>query len=330
VSKQKNRYVMGFDLGGTKMMAVVYDEAWKGCGRSRRKTKGFSGAVAGLARIRDTIDRALEEAGIERDELAGIGIGVPGPLDPERGILLDLPNLGWQNVPIKAELEKIFKCQVVASNDVDAGTYAEYRFGAGQGKRCVLGVFPGTGIGGGCVYDGVLIRGKGISAMEIGHMCVLPNGPLCGCGRRGCLEAVASRLAIAQAAAAAAYRGEAPYLQSVGGTDLTKVRSGVLAKAIAEGDTIVEVIVRRAAGWLGVGIGSVVNLLAPDVVVLGGGLVEAMPEIYLEAVEKSARKHAMPAFHDMFEIKAAELEDDSTAHGAAAWADAVLQRGVTE
>ncbi len=325
--KNEKKYVVGFDLGGTKMLAVVFNDKWKVVGRKRRKTKAFLGLKTGLERIRETISDALTNAGIEADQLAGIGMGIPGPLNPERGVLLDLPNMGWQNVPMKKELEKSFSCPATMINDVDAGTYAEYRFGAGKKKRCVLGVFPGTGIGGGCVYDGNIIRGSSISAMEIGHLCVQPDGPLCGCGRRGCLEAVASRLAIAQAAAAAAYRGEAPYLQKKIGMDLSKVRSGALAESIENGDSVIEDIVRNAAGWLGRGIASTVNLLAPDVVVLGGGLVEAMPKLFLEAVENSARKHAMPSFSDMFEVAVAKLGDDSTVRGAAAWAEEMSKCG---
>ncbi len=327
MAKTRKRCVVGFDLGGTKMLCVVYDEAWNACGRSRRKTKAHLGVEAGLDRGGETLDQALDEAGIDRSQLSAIGIGIPGPLDPERGVVLDLPNLGWKEVALRAELETTFDCPVTGINDVDAGTYGEYRFGAAQGRRCVLGVFPGTGIGGGCVYDGAIIRGRSISAMEIGHMCVVPGGDLCGCGRRGCLETVASRLAIAQAAVAAAYRGEAPHLQAEAGMDLSLVRSGVLARAIAEGDAVIETIVRRAAGWLGIGIASVVNLLAPDMVVLGGGLVEAMPELYLDAVEAKARKQVMPAFRDRFEIAAARLGDDATVLGAAAWARFTAEQG---
>ena len=326
--KKGKRYTVGFDLGGTKLLAVVYDESWKDCGRSRRKTQAHLGLEAGLERICRTIDQALDEAGVTHELVAAIGIGVPGPLDPERGVVYALPNLGWENVSLKAELEKTFNCPVALINDVDAGTYSEYRFGVAQGKRCVLGVFPGTGIGGGCVYEGRILRGKSISAMEIGHMCVDPGGALCGCGRRGCLETVASRLAIAQSAAAAAYRGEAPYLQSQIGTDLAKVRSGVLARAIAEGDSVVEAIVRRAIDWLGIGIATAVNLLAPDMVVLGGGLVEAMPEIYIKGVDAKARDQSMPAFGDRFEVAAAQLGDNATALGAAAWAAIVLGEGL--
>jgi len=185
MSGKGKRGVVGFDLGGTKMMAVVYDRKWRDCGRNRRKTNAEIGMKAGLDRIAETIDKALDDAGMAPDQLDAIGIGVPGPLDPERGVVYDLPNMGWKDVPVKAALEKRFGCPVAVLNDVDAGTYGEYCFGAGQGKRCVLGVFPGTGIGGGCVYDGAVLRGQAITAMEVGHVCVLPEGALCGCGAHG-------------------------------------------------------------------------------------------------------------------------------------------------
>jgi glucokinase len=205
---------------------------------------------------------------------------------------------------------------------VDAGVYAEYRFGAGKGARCVLGVFPGTGIGGGCVYEGKIIRGRKNSCMEIGHIQVTLNGSICGCGRRGCLETEASRLAISAAAAQAAFRGEAPHLLAAVGTDVSLIRSGILAEAIKNGDTIIENIVRNAAELIGVAIGDVINLLAPDVVVLGGGLVEAMPKLFVDAVENAARNNCMPSFSKTFKTVAAKLGDDANVLGAAAWAEA--------
>jgi len=320
MSTTEKNCVVGFDLGATKMLAAVFTPDWKVLGRCKRKTKGFMDAGSGMDRLTQTINGAMKSAGISPLQLAGIGVGSPGPVDPEKGILLDPPNLGCRNVPIRKMLEREYNCPAFVLNDVDAGTYGEYMFGAGRKKRCVLGVFPGTGIGGGCVYDGAIIQGRRISAMEIGHLCVQPEGPLCGCGKRGCLEAVASRLAIAQAAAVAAYRGQAPYLLTQAGTDLKKIRSGLLAAAIANGDAVIEDIVRQAAGWLGRGVAMVVNLIAPDIVVLGGGLVEAMPDIYLTETGSRARESVMPVFSNLLEISVAKLGDDAVARGAAAWA----------
>jgi glucokinase len=148
----------------------------------------------------------------------------------------------------------------------------------------------------------------------------MPEGPLCGCGRRGCLETVASRLAIAANAAKAAYRGEAPFVKEKGGTDIDDIRSSVLADAIAAGDQVIEQLVREAARQIGVAVAGVVHLLSPDVVVLGGGLVEAMPELFVDQVSKTARKRVMPAYKDMFHVCASQLEDDAVPLGAAAWA----------
>ncbi len=315
------RVWIGFDLGGTKMLCQVFDAEFNSLGRHREKTRGHEGADSGTKRISETIHSALEPLEIESHDIAGIGVGCPGPLDLDAGVILNAPNLGWSNVAIKDLLQDEFKCPAFILNDVDAGVYGEYRFGAGRGSRCVLGVFPGTGIGGGCVYQDEIIRGKTGSCMEVGHMQVAPGGPLCGCGRRGCLEAVASRLAISAAVVQAAYRGEAPYLMEHYGTDLTKIRSKALRESIANGDARIEDIVRNAARQIGIAIGNLVNLLLPDTIVLGGGLVEAMPELFVQPAKAAAEKRVMPSFVGSFEITAAKLGDDSGVMGAAAWAE---------
>lgn len=324
VARKKDHWV-GFDLGGTKMMACVYDGDNRPKGTSRRRTKGQIGVKAGLKRIAATIHKALGEAGVQPGQLAGIGIGCPGPLDLDRGIMLETPNLGWKNAAVAGAIEKAFGCPAVIANDVDGGVYGEYRFGAARKARCVVGVFPGTGIGGGCVYEGSILRGKTGSCMEIGHFPVTPDGPLCGCGRRGCLEAYASRLAIAANCAAAAYRGSAPHLLEDVGTDIANIRSGAIARAIRAGDRAVEDIVREAARRIGWTMAGVVNLLAPDVVLLGGGLVEEMPEIFQGEVENSLDGRVMPSLKGTYTVTVAELGDDAGVTGMAAWARHVIE-----
>lgn len=315
------KYWAGFDLGGTKMLAVVYDSKFNPVGRGRKKTKGSNGAEDTLNRMVATLEEALDEAKLKKDDLGGIGAACPGPLDLNKGLVLEAPNLGWRNVPVKDVLEKKFKCPVRIANDVDAGTYGEYRFGAGRKSRCVVGIFPGTGIGGGCVYEGALLRGRIGSCMEIGHLPVQgSHGRLCGCGRRGCLETVASRLAISADCAMAAYRGDAPNLMKIAGTDLSNIRSGAIAEAIKAGDKSVEQIVRGAAKHIGIAAASVTNLLAPDVIVLGGGLVEALASIIVEEVRKGVEKRAMASFAKSVEVVAAKLGDDAGVMGAAALA----------
>lgn len=321
---QEKRYWIGFDLGGTKMLGKVFDAKFRSVSQDRAKTKGNEGVESGLARITKTIRKMLDKAEVSPRDIAGIGFGCPGPLDLERGIARSAPNLGWENVRLKDHLEAEFDCPAVIVNDVDAGVYGEYRFGVASKRRIVVGVFPGTGIGGGCVYQGEIMRGATGSCMEIGHVQVVPEGPLCGCGRRGCLEAVASRLVIASKAAAAAYRGQAPHLLEHAGTDLTKIRSKALADSIAAGDTTVEVIVREAARQIGRAVAGVVHLLGPDMVVLGGGLVEAMPELFVTEVREAAQQRVLPSLSDTFKVVAAKLGDDAGAMGAAAWAQHVV------
>lgn len=152
-TEQRNKWI-GFDLGGTKMLSRVYDGDFKPLGWNRKKTKAHLGTKAGLERVVETIRDALKDADVDPSEIAGIGIGCPGPIDMEKGVVLDPPNLGWGKVSIRKHLEQEFGCPVAVANDVDAGVYGEYRFGSAKGVRTVIGVFPGTGIGGGCIYEG--------------------------------------------------------------------------------------------------------------------------------------------------------------------------------
>lgn len=326
---ESQKHWIGFDLGGTKMLSVVFDGRFKPIAQERKKTKGHEGVRAGMLRIIGLIEESLQLAEVSVDRLTGIGVGCPGTVDLDRGVIQESANLGWRDVKLKDRLSDKFGCPVVLLNDVDAGLYGEYRFGVAKDAHCAVGVFPGTGIGGGCIYDGKILRGKRNSAMEIGHIQVRADGQFCGCGRMGCLETEASRLAIAAEAAKAAFRGEAPFLFSAAGTDISEIRSGVLAESIRRGDVAIEKIVRRAAAWIGMAVGNVANLLAPDVVVLGGGLVEAMPTIFVDEVEKSARNHAMETFSRSMRVVAARLGDEANAIGAAAWAEA-CQRPVSK
>lgn len=322
--KSKKDCWVGFDLGATKMLATVYDSGFKSLGSKRRRTKGHEGVEVGQQRIVQTITRALDEAKVDRGRLGGIGVGCPGPLDLDRGILLEATNLGWEDVPLKETLEKAFGCPAVIANDVDLGVYGEYRFGAATGARCVVGVFPGTGIGGGCVYEGKILRGRTSSCFEIGHVQVMRDGPLCGCGQRGCLESVAGRLAVSALAAQAAYRGQAPHLRATAGTDLANMRSGVLAAAVAAGDTVIEQILTDAADHIGLAVSVLVSLLAPDVVVLGGGLVEAIPHLFVQRVGETARARVLPSLRESFRVESARLGDDAGVQGAAAWVREVI------
>lgn len=324
-TKTKDFWV-GFDLGGTKMLATIYDDTWTAIGKAKQKTLGHQGQKAGLGRMSQVIEEAIADAGVDRNQIAGIGVGCPGPINPKKGEIVEAPNLGWSDVPVVQRLSDDFKCSTVICNDVDAGVYAEYQFGAGAGSDCLVGIFPGTGIGAGAVVDGQLLQGANLSCMELGHIPLFPETS----GKGECtttLEMECSRLKIASEAARAAYRGLAPNLLESCGTDLSNITSGKIARSIKAGDKEIESIVKRAAVLLGNGVATVVHLLAPDRIVLGGGLVEAMPKLFLENIRKSAKRRVLETYRESFEIVTAALEDDAGVKGAAAWARRKIERG---
>jgi len=257
---ENRKYWVGFDLGGTKMMAVVFDSRLKEVARRRRRTRSSEGEPVSLDRIAETIVQALEAAQIPSTAIAGIGAGVPGPLDLQKGLVLEAPNLGWKNVALRDFLAKRFDCPAVICNDVDAGVFGEYSAGAGQGFRSVLGVFPGTGIGGGFVYEGRIFRGSRSSCMEVGYLQLSADGPPAGAGPPGTLEGMASRLAISAEAAKAVFRGQAPHLRDLAGTDISNIRSSALAKSIERGDAVIEQCVERPKSWGRASVASSISL----------------------------------------------------------------------
>jgi glucokinase len=307
-------YVVGLDIGGTKMMACVLDHEFKVVGRCRKKSKSDKTDESPQDRIIRVVKTALEESG--NKPIRGIGVGSPGPLDPNTGVIIDTPNLGWKKFPLGDVLSKAFEVPVLVDNDVNVGTYGEYIFGKVKDCKHVVGIFPGTGIGGGIILDGKILHGYSGSAGEVGHITLEIDGPYCGCGKRGCLEALASRIAIASQVVALAARGDAPYILENCGTDLGKIRSGMLAKAIEAGETMVEGVVRKAAYYTGVAAATLVNVLSPEAVVLGGGLVEAMETLYMEEVKRALKDHAMPFLLKGVRVVAAKLGDDAAVMGA--------------
>ncbi|QDV47009.1 Glucokinase [Stieleria neptunia] len=320
MAEKSNDIWIGFDLGGTKMLAIAYDDGWNALGRRRRKTRGRDGSDSGIARIGSTIERLIDENDLNGKRIRGIGIGCPGPIDLDKGRILTTPNLGWDDVDIEQFLHKKFDCPVVVLNDVDAGLYGEYQFGAATGSRCAVGIFPGTGVGGACVYEGTILQGAGVSCMEIGHTRISSGTRSSGYELPGTLEAEASRLSIAAEAAKAAFRGDAPALAKNVGTDLSDIRSGALADAIESGDKVVRRLVEEASESIGISVVNIIHLLCPDTIVLGGGMVEAMEELIVGTVAKTARKSVMSVYKDRFKVVAAKLGDDAGVKGAAAWA----------
>ena len=306
----------GLDLGGTKIAAAVLTRAGRTVGRARLNSEaGTSGDTVAAAMVR-AVQAALKRAGATPDALRGVGIGAPGPLDWKAGVIQFAPNLGMRDYPLRAYVEERLGVPVFLDNDVNMGTYGEYLAGAARGHHYVLGVFCGTGIGGGLVVDGQVFRGANGTAGEIGHLIVQRGGALCSCGQHGCLEAYASRSAMARDLVMLANVGQAPTVRDDAGTRLKAVKSGLIARAVAAGEPAVCAVVDRAAHYLGIGIANCVNLFSPDVVVLGGGLVEKLGGGYVKQVDRSLRRHALEASARGVRVVPAQLGDDAAIHGA--------------
>lgn len=311
-------YVVGVDIGGTNIAVAVYDHDFKPVAREKRKSRSKDSSESVEDRVRRTVWDALKSAGDV--PIKAIGAGAPGPADPDKGIIYDTPNLDWDAFPLAEFLSKNFNAPAFADNDVNMGTYGEWCFGDVKKCKHVFGIFPGTGIGGGLIINGELFHGASGTAGEVGHMTMQVDGPFCGCGKRGCLEAVASRIAIAEQVAALAARYDAPYIYEHCGTDLSEIRSGVLARAIEAGDRMVEAVVRRAAYYTGIAAANVINVVSPEAVVLGGGLVEAMPKLYVEEVTRAIDEHTYSFLRKCVKVTTAKLGDDAVAMGAARFA----------
>lgn len=316
---RKVPFWIGFDLGGTKMMASVLDAGYNVLGSARKSTNGSEGAAKGRGKIIKAIHEAIQSAGVDPAGIQGIGIGCPGLVNSSRGILLFAPNLGWTNMALRKLLQTEFKCPIAVLNDVDAGTFGEYAIGAGKGARSLLGVFPGTGVGAGFVYDGHLVMGRSISAMELGN--VLFPGTHIGSPVFGTvnLEDLTSRLALASQAGLACYRGQLPELDKKTEGALRSIRSKALANAFRGGEDAAMVMFRNAIRYLGMGVATVVNLLAPDRITLGGGLVEELPELYLNLLKEEVERHAIPELSRGIKYSLAKLGGQAVAAGAVAW-----------
>ena len=317
--------VLGFDLGGTKMLCGLVENGRTVTARNKKKTKEVDKPEDLVDRMISCIESCLEEAGIAAKDVFALGVAAPGPINLKTGTLLNPPNLGVKEFPLAKMLSKRLGIPVVLENDVNAGLYGEFFAGAAQGYQHVVGLFPGTGLGGAMILNGKLYHGVSGAAGEIGHMTVQPGGRLCGCGNRGCLEALASRGAMAREAAVLVGAGLSPTISREAGSDVSKMKSGVFADAIDAGEEAVIELVNNAAWWLGIGMANCVNIFNPEAIVIGGGLVEKLGKSYLKVAEDSMREHAMPTLVKKVKVIAAALADDAAVIGSAVVAAKTLE-----
>jgi glucokinase len=263
------------------------------------------------------VEEALNEAGLTAGDIAGAAIGTPGPLDPESGIILWSSNLNVKNFPIGPQLAAAIGRPVLVRNDVRVGGYAEFRLGAARGYRNVIAVFVGTGIGGCLIEHGQVIDGATGNAGELGHMIVKAGGPRCGCGARGCMEALASKTAIARRVDKAVRKGLPTVLADKMAKKGGRLKSGDLAEAVAAKDLVALKEVQRAAHFLGIGLGSLINVFGPEIVVVGGGVPGALGDNYVGLVRIAARTQILTDPQGIIRIERAALGDNAGILGAA-------------
>lgn len=304
--------LIGVDIGGTAIKVAVCDGRGRVRGRGKAKTGADEGTKEILRRIERAVSEACEEAGIKPAEAAAAGVAAPGAVDPRKGLVLEAVNLDWVDYPLQEVMEDRLKVPVAIENDVTAATYGEYRFGAGEQAAHLLGVWLGTGIGGGLILGGKIYHGHFSTAGEIGRGYVLPWAP----PGSGSLDQVCSRTGVAETIRRLLKSGRSSRITELC-DDLAKISSKDIAKAVSQGDELVMEVVDHAAGILGTALGGVVTFLSLGRIVIGGGFAEALGDAFLDAVRAAARKTAFPDRCKEVQIVASRLGDDAGPIGAA-------------
>jgi glucokinase len=315
---------IGIDLGGTKISTALVDAAGKIIARDYCETRAAEGQKAVVERMLDAAYQVMSKAGLAPSQVTAVGVGSPGPIDARTGVLTATPNLpGWKNVPLKQLIEEALGITTFLENDANAAALGEHRFGAGRGVQNMIYVTASTGIGGGLILNGQLYSGTTGAAGEIGHMTVLPWGPYCGCGNRGCLEALASGTAIAREGRELVRRGVPTLIAELAAGHPERVTAKLVAKAADKGDIEAQEILAEAMTYLGVGMASLVNLFNPELIVIGGGLTN-MGEGLFGPVRRAIERRAFTAAARAVNVVPAELGDDVGVLGAVAAAMAQM------
>jgi glucokinase len=314
----KKEVMVGIDMGGTRLRALVVDAENRILGMRRAPTNPKQKPDRLVADLAVLVEAAVQSADLKLSDLRTVSIGVPGAVDPVGGVVHHAPNLGWKKVPLGAKLEALLKVPVFVENDVNVGVMGEYALGAGRGAQELVGIFVGTGIGGGIVRGGSLYLGARGAAGEVGHMVIEINGPLCGCGNRGCAEALASRTAMERDVRAAIRRGEksiVPKLMKERGRE--RMTSSIIQRALKERDPVMEKVMKHAQFCLGILVANVVNMLDPESVIIGGGIAARLGQDYVTPIRETAYKYFLRR-HDARRVKIVPglLGDDAGPLGA--------------
>lgn len=310
------KYSIGIDLGGTKILiGLVEKESGKVVSHIKKKTKKEKGPENIVRKMVEGVEELLEESGKSFTEISSIGIGSAGQIDRKNGIIIGAPNLDCYNLNLKEILQDKFNIPVFVANDVEVATIGEQKFGAGKGCADFVCVFVGTGIGSAIVKNGHIIYGATGTAGELGHIIVDLNGRPCACGAHGCLEAYASRSAIEARIEGALKKGRksciSEYLEE--GKAIT---SSMIRKSIEKEDELVTQCVSEASEYLSGGLASVINLINPELIILGGGLIEAVDYFYKQTIKK-AKSKSLPVPAEKIRFSKTILGDYSGVIGAA-------------
>ena len=310
------KYSIGIDLGGTKILiGLVEKESGKVVSHIKKKTKKEKGPENIVRKMVEGVEELLEESGKSFTEISSIGIGSAGQIDRKNGIIIGAPNLDCYNLNLKEILQNKFNIPVFVGNDVEVATIGEQKFGAGKGCADFVCVFVGTGIGSAIVKNGHIIYGATGTAGELGHIIVDLNGRPCACGAHGCLEAYASRSAIETRIEGALKKGRksciSEYLEE--GKAIT---SSMIRKSIEREDELVTQCVSEASEYLSGGLAGVINLINPELIILGGGLIEAVDYFYKQTIKK-AKSKSLPVPAEKIRFSKTILGDYSGVIGAA-------------
>jgi glucokinase len=314
-----NSLVIGFDLGGTKMHAAAVDVHGHVIYSERQKTLASDGVDAVIDRMIALCQRIQGELGVRGTDVRALCVGVPGGVDDERGMVDTAPNLGWSEVPLVERLSSALGLRVFLDNDVRVAVVGEHAYGVGRGTRTMIGIFVGTGVGGGVIVGHHTHHGGRGAAGEIGHMTLVPRGPRCGCGKRGCVESLASRTAMQRDVFQLIDKGwssKVPKLMKKLGTET--LTSSVIEKALELDDEVMHKVLKDAQYYLGLTAGSLANVLDPEVIVIGGGIAERLGERFVEPIREHAYKHFLvQRDREKVRIVATELKDLAAPLGAA-------------
>jgi glucokinase len=314
----KDGVIIGIDLGGTSMKALAVDKKNKILAIEKKKTPSGIRAQELIREICSLVKKAAGNAGYKLKAVQAVSIGAPGPVDIRHGIVREAANLGWKNVHLASDVRALLDIPVVVDNDVNIGVVGEHALGAGERVPELVGIFIGTGIGGGIICGGKLFGGSNGWAGEVGHTVVLPDGPVCSCGRRGHVEALASRPAMERAVFAAIKSGRKsviPEILQERGRD--RITSSVIQEALARKDPLTQEVLSQAQYYLGILVANLTSILDPDRVVIGGGIAARLGELYVGPIRQTAARyfaHAQAASH--VKIVPGSLGDEAGALGA--------------